>query len=261
MLLTRLQPSARAGLAMRNQRLSRVWTRLKQERSGSVTLEFALLLPILALLMIGSAEIYSYSAATSRVEDAARTVGDLTASNASVDEQRMSAVFNAAKAMMEANSSGDHSSQPAEMTISSLLACPCSGGGKKSNEYCYTVLWSHKYINFQLADGYPQGASSDILPKELAQEAGDTFLVSELTYKYSPKIKLILDDAAMHFNKKIIFRPRQTERVSHTGQQALDPEPSCSNAGNNGRNNNNNDDDDDDDDDDEKSYDLGRKSL
>ncbi|MBX2854871.1 MAG: pilus assembly protein [Rhodobacteraceae bacterium] len=232
MFLRRLETSQplNCGLTALAPRFRIVLERLKQarnDRRGSVTLEFALLLPILALFMVGSAEIYSYATATGRVEDAARTIGDLTASNASVDEQRMEAVFKAASAMMTANSSGDNSSEQAEMAISSLLACPCEGG--EEGAFCYTVLWSHEYRGANVENGYQPGSLSDLIPPDLAQESNDTFIVSEVTYHYSPKIKMILDDGAMYFNKKLFFRPRQTERVSHTGGQSLQPEPNCSN--------------------------------
>ena len=217
----------RAGLSDCKPSSQTLTRRSLRDQRGSVTLEFALLLPVLALFMVGSVEIYSYSAATGRVEDAARTIGDLTASNASVDEQRMEAVFKAADAMMEANASGDNSFQQAEMAISSLIACPCADG--EAGKFCYTVLWSHQYKGAALTAGYQPGSLSTLIPAELAQESNETFIVSEVTYKYSPKIKLVLEDGAMHFDKKLFFRPRQTERVSHTGGQSLQPEPNCSN--------------------------------
>lgn len=204
--------------------VGRTLRRFKRSDRGVAAIEFALTLPVLALLLVGGVELLTYFWAAGRANDASSAVGDIVAQNTTIDETAISAIFNASEAVVSTNSAADVGGGDVTATASSAIACPCSEG---SDDFCYTVLWSHTFMEGELAGGRTPGDEIDIVPAELAISAGDTVIVSETAYRYAPKLNWVLTDTTYTFEETTFFRPRLSDRVTHFGGQRLDPEPNC----------------------------------
>ncbi|MCI4660841.1 MAG: pilus assembly protein [Neomegalonema sp.] len=193
------------------------------ERKGLAVIEFVFILPAMMSLLVGSIEVVGYTWATGRVEDAAGAVGDLTAQNVSMNEQIMATIAEAGDTMIRTNSSADNSVDDLNITISSVLACDCGGG---SGDFCFEVLWSHKFEAGAAATGHAQGSEIEV-PSELALSENDTLIVTEVEFSYDPKIQFMVPDSLLHMEETSYFRPRLTKRIVHTGDQKYDVEPFC----------------------------------
>lgn len=198
--------------------------RFQRDGAGAVAVEFALFLPLLLVMLMGGVELVAYSWAAGRVEDATAAVGDLVSQNELVDEQTLAAIFDAADTMIEANSSGEANTSQIDVTVSSVLACPCAPG---SDDLCYTVLWSHRYQGRGVQVGHAVGRRLESIPEQLAREAEESFIYTETEYRYTPRLKFLLTSSHFTLAEEIYFRPRQSRQVSHTGAQQIDPTPNC----------------------------------
>ena len=196
----------------------------RRDRSGVATIEFAMILPILTLLLVGGVELLMFIWAAARVTDASQAVGNLLSKNTIVSEETIGAIFSAADSMIETSRTGDASTQPIDVTLTSAIACECSPG---SSDFCFTVLWSHRYQNGEVAAGYEPGTTIDVVPSEAAAVNNDTVIVAESAYRFEPELRFVLPKSLYEIEDLSFYRPRLSERVSHVGDQMLDPEPTC----------------------------------
>ena len=199
--------------------------RLLRDRRGVATLEFAMTLPILAIMLLGSVEFVTYSWAIGRVHDASATVGDLVTRNETMDEARIGQIFEAADLVIEGRQSAGADSSLV-VTTTSTLACFCD---ESETDLCYFALWSHTYSQGAVTAGVTPGSPISHIPSGLAQQENESIVYTATTYEFDPQVNLVMPDSMMTLQDQSFFRPRNSEFVIHSGAQATDTLVDCSN--------------------------------
>ena len=100
-------------------RMRRRALELRGNNSGVAAIEFAMIIPLMAVLLVGTNEFAAGVAVDRKVTMMARTLSDLTSQNTSVNDDKLTNFFNASKAIMT-----PYSSTPVEGTITELFINP-----------------------------------------------------------------------------------------------------------------------------------------
>jgi Flp pilus assembly protein TadG len=170
-------------------RLRRHVVALRGNCSGLAAVEFAMIIPIMAVLFVGTYEFSAGVAIDRKVTIMARTLSDLTSQNTTVDDTKFTNFFNAGKAIMT-----PYDSTPLESTITELYINPDTLKAR--------VQWSK-----------PIGAHSpgDIIEIPDALKIGGTYLIySEVKYKYVPSVAWFIDKVSGITLSDVSYtRPRQ----------------------------------------------------
>ena len=173
-----------------------MWLRMRRraldwadDNSGLAAVEFAMIIPIMALLFVGTNEFSAGVAIDRKVTIMARTLSDLTSQNTSVTDTQLTNFFNASKAIMT-----PYPSDPVKGTITELYVNPTTLKAR--------VQWSQ---------GAVPHAVGDIIEIPDALKIGGTYLIfSEVTYNYVPSVAWFIDKVdGITLSDHTFTRPRQ----------------------------------------------------
>jgi len=173
-----------------------IWLRLRRRafelrgnNSGVAAVEFAMIIPIMAALFVGTYEFSAGVAVDRKVTIMARTLSDLVSQNTSVTDDKLTNFFNASKAIMT-----PYPSTPIESTISELYINPSTLKAR--------VQWSK---------GAHAHSVGDIIDIPDALKVGSTYLIfSEVKYKYVPSVAWFIDKVdGIPLSDISYTRPRQ----------------------------------------------------
>jgi Flp pilus assembly protein TadG len=169
--------------------------RLTADERGVSAVEFAMLLPLMLSLYLGSVEISQGIGADRKVTLTARTVGDLVAQVSSVSDAEMTNSLNAGSAVM-----APFALSHLKVTVSSVSI---DANGKA------TVDWSDSLNGTARAKG-----STVTLPAAL--NVPNTSLIwSEVQYAYTPTIGYVVS-GTLTLKDQIYMRPRLSATVART---------------------------------------------
>jgi len=161
---------------------------LRGNSSGIAAVEFAMIIPIMAVLFIGTNEFSAGVAVDRKVTIMARTLSDLTSQNTEVTDDKLTNFFNASKAIMT-----PYSSTPVKGTISELYINPSTLKAR--------VQWSQ---------GAAAHSPGDIIDIPDALKIGGTYLIySEVKYKYQPSVAWFIKSTGITLTDFSYTRPRQ----------------------------------------------------
>jgi Flp pilus assembly protein TadG len=154
--------------------MKKIWLRMRRRafelpgnNSGVAAIEFAMIIPLMAMMLVGTNEFSAGVAVDRKVTLMARTLSDLTSQNTSVTDTQFTNFFNASKAIMT-----PYASTPVEGTITELYVNPSTLKAQ--------VQWSK---------GAHAHSPGDIIDIPDALKISDTYLIlSEVKYKYVPSI-------------------------------------------------------------------------
>jgi Flp pilus assembly protein TadG len=179
-----MKPMGTIWLRMRRRALE-----LRGNNSGIAAVEFAMIIPIMAVLFIGTNEFSSGVAIDRKVTIMARTLSDLTSQNTEVTDAKLTNFFNASKAIMT-----PYPSTPVEGTISELYINPSTLKAR--------VQWSK---------GAAARSPGDIVDIPDALKIGGTYLIfSEVKYKYVPSVAWFINKVdGITLSDVSYTRPRQ----------------------------------------------------
>ena len=167
--------------------------RLAGDERGVSGVEFAMLLPLMLTLYLGTVEISQGIGADRKVTLAARTVADLVAQVSSINNVDITNSLNAAAAVMAPFSSAN-----LKVTVTSVTI---DGQGKA------TVAWSDSLNGTARAKG-----STVTLPAALL--VANTYLIwSEVQYTYKPTIGYVIS-GTLTLKDQIYMRPRLSDSVT-----------------------------------------------
>lgn len=189
------QPRRRASVAAFDCSRSPGSARLQRDVAGNVAVEFALVLPVLMLLMLGSAEMARFVILHQKVDRVAVTMSDLVARAETITESQLDDIFIAA----------DQVAQPFDLAnlgiviVSSItnedgdgatIAWQRTGGGTASH-------------TSQLgAQGDPANLLADFDVRE-----GETAIIAEVFYDFQPFLSdLIVEPQTLY--RRAHHRPR-----------------------------------------------------
>lgn len=180
-----------AAIAKRLQRIAR----FGHDESGVSAVEFAMLLPLMLTLYLGSVEVSQGIAADRKVTMTARAVADLVSQSATVNNAAMTNILAAASAVM-----APYDVNQAVVTVS-VVAIDANGKA--------TVSWSDSL------NGTPRTKGSAVtLPPALL--VPNTSLVwGEASYNYTPVIGYVIS-GTLTLKDQIYMRPRLSDTITRT---------------------------------------------
>lgn len=164
---------------------------------GVAAVEFALILPMLFVLYIGSVETSALISMDRRVQSVAGSLGDLVArSNKTLTSTTMTDYFKAARGMMT-----PYPTDALEQVVTQVKVADDGSGA--------VVVWSKQYINGVYADGAGNAVDSEFnLPEEMRAIAkGNYVIVSEVSLSYLPLYGLVIQQPISLYRENY-FMPR-----------------------------------------------------
>ncbi|UPJ50744.1 pilus assembly protein [Bradyrhizobium sp. 200] len=170
-------------------RLRRHVAALRRNNSGLAAVEFAMIIPLMAMMLVGTNEFSAGVAVDRKVTIMARTLSDLTSQNTDVTDDKLTNFFNAGKVIMT-----PYSSTPVQSTITELYINPDSLTAR--------VQWSK---------GTEAHAAGDVIEIPAALKVGGTYLIyTEVKYKYVPSVAWFIDKTSGITLSDVSYtRPRQ----------------------------------------------------
>jgi Flp pilus assembly protein TadG len=171
-------------------RMRRRVSELSGNNSGLAAIEFAMIFPLMAMMLIGTYEFSAGVAIDRKVTIMARTLSDLTSQNDKVTDDKLTNFFNAGNAIMT-----PYPSTPVEGTITELWINPTTLKAR--------VQWSK---------GVSARSAGDIVEIPDALKIGDTYLIlSEVKYKYVPSVAWFINKVSGITLSDVSYtRPRQS---------------------------------------------------
>jgi Flp pilus assembly protein TadG len=166
---------------------------LAADERGVSAVEFAMLLPLMMTLYLGSVEVSQGIGADRKVTLTARTICDLVSQVASINSADMTNALNASAAVM-----APFPVSNLKVTVSSVKI-DANGNA--------TIDWS-KTLN---GSTYTQGSTVTTLPAAL-KIANTSLIWSEVQYTYKPVIGYVVT-GTMTLKDKIYMRPRVSDSV------------------------------------------------
>ena len=173
-----------------------IWLRMRRRafelrgnNSGVAAVEFAMIIPLMAMMLVGTSEFAAGVAVDRKVTLMARTLSDLTSQNTSVTDTQLTNFFNASKAIMT-----PYSSTPVQGTITELYINPTTLKAR--------VQWSQ---------GAATHSPGDIIDIPDALKIGGTYLIySEVKYNYVPGVAWFINKVdGITLSDYTFTRPRQ----------------------------------------------------
>jgi Flp pilus assembly protein TadG len=173
-----------------------IWLRIRRRAldlprndSGLAAIEFAMIFPLMGMMLLGTYEFSAGVAIDRKVTIMARTLSDLTSQNTSVTDAQFTNFFNAGKAIMT-----PYASTPVEGTITELYINPSTLKAR--------VQWSK---------GVAPRSAGDIVEIPDALKVGGTYLIfSEVKYKYVPSVAWFINKVnGITLSDVSYTRPRQ----------------------------------------------------
>jgi Flp pilus assembly protein TadG len=188
-------------------RMRRLAFELRRNNSGLAAVEFAMIIPLMAMLLIGTNEFAAGVSIDRKVTIMARTLSDLTSQNVAVTDAQLTNFFNASKAIMTPYSSAEVKGKITELWIdpTTLKA---------------RVQWSQ---------GTEPRNKGDIVDIPDALKIGDTYLIySEVKYKYVPSVAWFINKVdGIALSDFSYTRPRQGLCVVYPAPAAGAAMPAC----------------------------------
>jgi Flp pilus assembly protein TadG len=178
--------------------------------SGIAAVEFAMIIPLMAAMLIGTNEFAAGVAIDRKVTLMARTLSDLTSQNIAVTDTQLTNFFNASKAVMT-----PYPSAPVQGTITELYINPSTLKAR--------VQWSK---------GSAAHTKGDIIEIPDALKIAGTYLIySEVKYKYVPSVAWFMNKTNGITLSEISYtRPRQGFCVVYPAPASGAAMPACPTA-------------------------------
>lgn len=172
----------------------RFMRRLRRDTRGVSALEFALLLPVLVVLAVGTIEFGRLILLTQKLQNGTFILADLTARDRTLSEGQLENIFLALATLIE----------PFEFTdsgtaIVTSVVAPATGAP--------VIAWQRQGAGALSAES-AIGATGAVaeLPDTLALGANETLIVAELVYSYTPIFGMLAD--ARTLRRSAYLKPR-----------------------------------------------------
>jgi len=204
--------------------------RFRRDNRGSLVLEMALAIPVLAALLFSGVEVTRYVLVNQKIERTSATMSDLVSQSRSLSTAQLDSLIGAARHVMEpydvaANGlvvvssisndgsgavidwqrtvgGGDGSSQFGAPDPSLLIEDTTTGSGA-------VIDWQHAVGGGDGSSRFGAAGSSPSLPGGFVVRDGENVIVAEVFYDYTPLMTHAVFEAQQVYNFAI-FRPRYT---------------------------------------------------
>jgi Flp pilus assembly protein TadG len=177
-------------------RIRRSALELRHDCRGLAAVEFAMIVPVMAALFLGTNEFSTGVAIDRKVTLMARTLSDLTSQNTSVTDTQLTNFFNASKAILT-----PYDSTPVNSTITELYVVPGTLQAR--------VQWSK--------GSAPRATGTAVAIPTALQVAGTYLIYSEVSYKYVPSVAWFINKVSgITLSDFTYTRPRQSTCVMYS---------------------------------------------
>lgn len=170
--------------------------RFGRDHRGVVAVEFALMMPVLLLLLLGCIEVAQYVLLHQKLQRSATTVADLMTRNTSWEAAEVADMFEAVA----------HVATPFDMTERGVVIMTGLTGRPDGN---VELGWQRRGAG-GLAVGSEIGSQGAVIapPDGLILAAGQTVVAAEVKFDYDPVFLPLLERAEPLYYR-IYFRPRR----------------------------------------------------
>jgi Flp pilus assembly protein TadG len=181
---------------------------LLDDRSGLAAVEFAMIFPIMVVMVFGVIELSAAISANRKAILVARTLSDLTSQMTSVADADLTNLGQAAKAIMT-----PYPPSPLVSSITEVYVDSVSGVAR--------VQWSKGLTidatgNVAIAPTAPHNPGDVVvLPPDIVKAKGTYVIWSKVSYKYTPAVGYMLAKTGLTFNDAAFTRPRSEVCVIH----------------------------------------------
>jgi len=175
--------------------------RLLTANDGLAALEFALVAPILLMLLVGTVEFSQALTVDRRVTQAAGSTADLIARTTEITTGEIDGIMQIVGHLMRPY-------DPSRLRITVLNVAADLGDPTRTR-----VCWSYEYNGG--SGSYANGAAYP-LPQNLV-EAGGSVIVAEVTYDYQPIIFNYFIRSAFPLTETLYLKPRLSSYVKYNG--------------------------------------------
>ena len=196
--------------------------RLLAGQDGVAAVEFALILPVMLLMYIGSAELTKGILVNRKVTIATRSIADLLAQTQSsqVTDSTITQIFSAANAVMGPDSAG------LKMTLSSIKFVLQSGS---TTNYDAKTMWSVTTTGNTLRPCnviLTKDTSTTLTPASTTVPAGfygsaGTLVVADVSYTYNSPYNITIpfytSPGTLTFARAYFNTPRNTTSITYSG--------------------------------------------
>jgi Flp pilus assembly protein TadG len=177
----------------------------KSDDRGVAAVEFAMIVPIMFVLFVGSVEFSQAITVDRRVTQVASSTADLVARTKSTSTSEMNGIMEIIAQLM-----APYSATPLKLTILNVYSDPNNASDTK-------VCWSYNHNGG--AVNYTNGQSYS-LPTGVVQ-AGESVIVADVTYTYTPLIFDYFIKSATTFTETFYLKPRLSSSVEYNGYKCL----------------------------------------
>jgi Flp pilus assembly protein TadG len=170
--------------------------RFARDRDGLSAVEFAMVLPVMLTLYLGSVQLGDGLAIKFRTALAARTVADLASQYVSIDGSTMSSILGAASIVV--------APYPAANMIVTVSEITIDANGHA------TITWSDSL------NGTPHTVGQSVTLPTTMQIPNTSLIWGEVTYPYTPQLGYVLT-GTVNMYQSTYFYPRMSNSVACNG--------------------------------------------
>lgn len=174
--------------------------RFSRDSKGVSAVEFAMVLPFMLVLYLGTVELGNGFAAKFKATLAVRTVTDLASQKSSISTAQMSGILDLSASVMTPFPTTNMAITLSEITTDS------SGNG--------TIVWSCSIGGTARTWG-----ASYTMPTSLKSPGNITVLLGEVTYPYTPAIGYVVTNT-INLQQSLYFYPRVSTAITGPGSTA-----------------------------------------
>ncbi len=190
-----------AGMRTRNSNVRHRVRALLADRKGVAALEFALIVPILFMLLVGTVEFSQALTVDRRVTQAANSTADLIARTKAISTSEVAGVMQIIGHLMR-----PYDPTRLRVTVLNVIA-------DVNDETNTTVCWSYEHNGG--SGSYADGASYPLAAGLV--EPGSSIIVTEVTYDYEPLIFHYFIKTAFPLKETLFLKPRLSSFVEYNG--------------------------------------------
>lgn len=167
---------------------------LAADSRGIAAVEFALVVPVLLLIMMGVAEVGRFALFTIKVQHSANSVADLASREETLTAGQLTSIFAAAR----------HIVRPFDMTADGVAIVSCVG---RATSQPLSRFWQRPGGGNLAANSTVAPTGSPVaLPPGLTLRDGESVVVAEVVFRYRPWLMGIVPDTTIR--RTAFYRPR-----------------------------------------------------
>jgi Flp pilus assembly protein TadG len=176
--------------------------RFLKEKKGLAAIEFALIGPVLATLLMGTIELCNALGAHQKVTTLASSAADLVAQTTSVSANDMTDIFSAVSAIMY-----PYPTTSVKITISSIVS---DGNGNG------TVAWSQTKNGTALSVNSAVAVPVGLMDKSVCAKGACSIILATISYPYSSPVSKFFT-STVNMGDYFYARPRKSATIAYTG--------------------------------------------